>query len=232
MKTKINLRRSFLICLIFLLFCSLLSCASGGGGEGGGGGGRTTGTAVRLIHSGIDIAPLEMQVGAEYLQKMGFGDLSQYVKVSEGQISIALQRANSPGNIFRTINETLASSTEYTVFVFGSIERSTSSAVLLPDPVVRPEAGFARVQLLNGVDGIGKLTMKAPGAEALDALFGGSSGYVTLPMGPQVIPIVNQKGHTVATFNVVLEDRGEASLVLEGSDDLGVVFQRVFTDLD
>ncbi len=212
-----------------VVVCGLTAC----GGGGGGGGGRTTETAVRLIHGGIDTTPLEVFVAGLSIQKGAFADVTDFVSVPAGPIAIDLQRANTPGATFRQLPTSLAEETEYSIFVAGSALRENLSVQLLEEPVAQPAAGRGRVQLLNALEGSAALTLEGTGASAApQAAFGRSSGFFDVPAGPLTFAAQNGRAGTVANFSVTVPDQGELTLVVEGSLPLGAVLTRTFSDLD
>lgn len=209
-----------------------LSGCGGGGGDGGGGAGRTTETAVRMIHASIDGAPLTASIPGLVLQKARFAELTSYVPLQPGGVNITVERVNSPGVTVGNISAVLAEDTEYTLFVHGSAQAGTIEALLLTEPVERPEEGTARVQLLNGYIGSSGMELRGTGFGTPRAAEGASSGFITVPSGVQQISVVDERGRTIQSAAITLEDRGEATVVISGSRDLGISFLRTYVDLD
>ena len=217
--------------LVFLIVSiQLVAC---GGGGGGGGGGRTTDTALRLIHAAVALAPLDVRIGELDLQRAHYGQLSSFVKVDDkGPQSVVLQRANTVGAAFRTLSVDFADDTEYTIFIFGGRNAQSDGVAVFPEPVERPETGFARVQLLNGFESGSSVTVTGLGlSSSLSAGFGGGSGFVTIPSGPQEF-VAKVGSSEFARVSVDVADRGEITLVASGSNTLGYRKLKVYTDLD
>ncbi len=218
---------------LILVSTSLFAC---GGGGGGGGDGRTTDTGLRIIHAAIAISPLELVIpGVETddggpIQKAAYAETTSFVRAEKGETIIQLQRANSPGVFFESIPTTLEEKTEYSIFVYGDFEIGNDRVALLAEPVEQPESGFARVQLLNGLGGASRLEIAGSGATGV-ARFGNTSGFLEVPFGPQTFTIT-ESGFPITTVPVDIPDRGEATIVVSGSQTLGSTFTRVYLDLD
>jgi hypothetical protein len=215
--------------LIACLACVLAGC---GGGGGGGGGGRTTETAIRLIHGAIDGPPVEVLHGSVFIQSARFTDVTGFVPVDPGPNNISVQRANSPGVTQNSLSQTLAEDTEYTVLIFSDSDGGQPRASLFEEPVVRPAAGLSRVQLINALLGSSPLELVIGGAASARAGYGTTSGFIEVGSGAQLGSVRNAAGQEVASLSLTLVDRGELTIVLIGSVELGQAFVRLYEDLD
>lgn len=209
---------------------TLTSCSGGGGGDGGGGVvGRTTDTALRIIHGALDASPVTLKIGEETLQSARFAELKNYVRTSDGATAIVVERANDPGVTVSTFGVTLKDKTEYTVFLYGEVSRGSFATRLLEDIVSRPEAGLANFQVLNAFQDGGEIVVTIAGKPLDSVAFGGTSGFIEVPSGPQTVTV---SGGASATLALDIPDRGEITLLVTGDRALGVLFTPVYTDLD
>lgn len=212
-------------------------CGGGGGGDGGGAG-RTTGTGLRILHGATDIEPVDLRIGEQLLQRAKFGDTPGFVEADKGPQKIALDRANALGTTVASLDATLEDKVEYSLLLFGRETSGTFSVKLLPEPVVRPESGRARLQLVHALEGAGAITATwtgaagAPSATTEPAQFSLSSGFIDVPFGPGQVTVKNSRGGTLFSVNVDIPDRGEATVLAFGVTDLGVTLGRVVLDLD
>lgn len=207
-----------------------VSC-SGGGGDGGGEG-RTTDTGVRVIHAALDVEPVDLRLTDVSLQRAHYMDVTQYVPFEKGAQNLILDRANAFGTTVANVPATLEKKIEYTLFMFGRVSTGSFNVSLLSDPVERPKAGFARVQLLHGYEGRGVLKGTVSGAALTPTAFTRASGFVEVASGPANIVITDDNGRTVASLTTELADRGELTVLVAGATDLGVNFVRLYNDLD
>ena len=237
-KFSVQEMNPFLQLLAFCLrsFSALTLCACGGGGGGGGGTDdgtkRTTGTGIRIISGALDAPPVDLKIGEQYLNRGAFLLPNFYAAVDSGLQNVILERANSPGETIFSQALTLADKTEYSLLLSGREARGTFAATVLEEPVVRPEKGQARVQLVNLLEGSGSLIMSGGGVTQGPVPFGGASGYAVLASGPQTFVITNSRGGIVGTIPTTITDRGEVTIVTGGSTAEGVVLSKVYNDLD
>ncbi|MFN8389554.1 MAG: DUF4397 domain-containing protein [Bdellovibrionota bacterium] len=229
---------AFLRCLTicFVALTSLASCSGGGGGGGGGGGNdgthRSTGTGIRIIHGALDAPPVDLKIGEEYLNRGAFLLPNFYAGVGSGTQNVLLERANSPGVNFFSEPVALAKDTEYTLLLTGRTGANTFNVNVIEEPVVRPESGQGRVQLMNALEGSSPLILSGGGITLGPVPFRNASGYAILPAGDQVFTVTNTRGGVVGTFPVNIADRGESTIVFGGATSEGVILHQVYTDLD
>ncbi len=222
-----------------LLCMGISACGGGGGGEGGGnntgrpdGSRRTTGTGIRIIHAALDVEPVDLKIGANYLNSARFMEPSFYAEVDSGLQNVILERHNSPGvNIYSSpIN--LAKKTEYSLLLTGQVTRNNFLVSLIEEPVAQPESGSGRVQLVSALEGSSQLTLNGAGITLGPVPFRLSSGYADVPAGPQTMTVTNSRGGVIASLTLDIPDRGEATIVVGGSSSQGVTITRIFNDLD
>lgn len=209
----------------------LAAGCSGGGGEGGGDG-RTTDTGIRVLHGAADIEPVDLRVGELLLQRAHFGDVTEYVKAEQGPAALVLDRANAAGTTVASLNADLQKKVEYSLLLFGRETSGTFSVRLLEDPVLRPETGTARLQIVNALEGAPPVRAVAGTVQTAPAAFSLASGFVDVPPGPASIAVKNEKGGTLLTLAVDIPDRSEATVFVTGVTDLNVIVGRVILDLD
>ncbi len=227
------------IVVLIPVLCSAAGFAVGCGGSGGDGGGssssttlhRTTDTAVRILHAGLDFEPVDLKVGDMYLSHAGFLEQNFYVSLDHGPETITLERANSPGVVVNQTQATLAAKTAYSVLISGQVSQNTLQVTLLEEPIVRPEKGQGRVKIVNLLENGGRLAMAATGVALGPVPFRTSSDYATVPSGPLTVTITNERGGTLAVTAIDIPDRGDATVVMGGDNRQGVVIERTFVSL-
>jgi hypothetical protein len=225
---------------ISVLIISVLASCGGGGGGGAGSDGselvQSTRTAVRLLHGSIDASPIELWVGNEpeaYSQKARFAQGRFYVAVDDGQTALKLQRANTVGNAVSVFPGPLSKDTEYSILVYGSAKQGTFGTRLITDQTERPDAGKAYFRLVNSLEDSGTLTATIlSGSTVGTAAYSMASEFSLITSGVQTFEIYNSKGKLVDATTVTIPDRGELTLLVMGSTDLGVVVSTAYMDLD
>lgn len=216
--------------VVLLVFFS--SCSGGGGGDGGGGG-RTRDTAVRIVHGAIEAVPVSVLGGVDQLiQTARYAEATTYAPVNDGPITLSVERLNSPGVVLRNIQATLEKKTEYTLFVFGSAEGSNLNISLLTDNTERPEPGMAHLAVLNGYQGPGSIFAQSSDVVLGEVGFGSTSGFQLVASGPQTILVRDASGNALSSITTTIADRGELTLLVTGSSELGVLFTTLYNDLD
>ena len=218
---------------IILIVClvSTVSCAGGGGGDGGGGG-RTKETALRLLHGSVIGVPVDVLIGGLLIQSARFGDVTSYVPVEKGQTVISVERANNPGTVEAALTNTFEKDTEYSLLLYATSSSGETRAVIFPEPIERPEKGFARVQVVNALEGSPSVALAVAGVSTVATPLATASGFVIVPAGLQQIVVRDANGNTLANQPITLVDRGESTILVTGSKSLGFVTTRQFDDLD
>src|SRR5690349_7044277 len=131
-----SLLRILILSLSFIVFTA---CSGGGGGDGGGssndGSRRSTHTGIRILHGALDVEPVDLRIGEEYLNRAKFMDPNFYADVPQGQQLVTLERANSPGvNIFSS-PLALADKTEYSLLLSGQSSHDNFIVSVLEEPI-------------------------------------------------------------------------------------------------
>lgn len=217
------------------LLCLLLLLSSCGGGGGGGDERRTRDTAVRIIHGSVDGAPVQITFDEEEPAarlKAAFAEGTEFRRVDSGPLSLNVERANSQGVGLGILSAQLEDETEYTIFVNGEARTGSIRATLLAEEVAQPEEGSAHVQLLHGVENLGRLRLRVAGELSSNTSRGGTTGFLTVPSGLQLLEAVNGDGGVVASTEVLIEDRSEVTLLVAGDSSLGFVTIKSFVDFD
>ena len=214
-------------------------CACGGGGGGGGGGGsvedgtkRTSGPSIRVLHAALDIEPVDLKVGLDYVARTAFMDVDFMTPVKSGTQDVVLERGNSPGVNYYAAPMNFAPDTEYSLLLSGESSHNNFLVSVLEEPSVRPAEGSARIQLINLLEGSGPLALHGTSVAVGPVPFRLSSGYSDIGVGPQAFTVVNDRGGVLASFTADVADRGEVTIVLGGYTNQGVIVTRIFTDLD
>lgn len=215
----------------------LAACGGGGGGgDGGGPAGRTTDTALRLIHASIDAVPLTVTVNQGGtlvpVHTARYAQATDYFRLEEGDALLTVERANSPGSTVVQFPLQLAKETEYTLFAVGEARKGNFRVTLLQDIVARPEEGLAHLQVMNGYDHAGPLSVSVGGLNKGPLTLGATTGFFEVASGPQTLIISTSQGGELARVALDLPDRGEATIVVSGAGDLGVHYITIYNDLD
>lgn len=215
------------ICFILL---SQFSCSSGGGSSSGSS--RSTRTAVRIFHGGLDAAPLGLFLGEEFLGETRFMGESVFTPVSPQITNLRLTRTNRFAEPVTEFPVTLALDTEYSVFAYGQINAGTFRVKLLEEAIIRPEEGFARVQFLNALNGASSARFAIVGVEPRSVPFGQTSGFFEISSGVHSLVVSDVSGRPVSNIEFEAKDRGEVSIMLAGRTDYGFVQLKLYEDFD
>lgn len=234
--SSVQSKRLSIFLSIFVL-SAFTSCGGGGGGGGGDGDTndgtrRTTNTGIRILHGALDIEPVDLKIGEKYLGRTSFMKENFYAESGDGSQVVTLERANSPGVNIYSAPLALADKTEYSLLLSGMASHNNFAVTVLEEPIVRPEKGLARMQLVNLLEGSPPLTLTAGGVSTGAAPFRLASGYVELAAGPQVLNVTNAQGGLVSSIPFTIADRGEVTVMLGGFTSENIIVARVFTDLD
>jgi len=221
--------KSLVLTLLFLVL-PLISCSGGGGG---GQEGATRDTAVRIIHGSLDATPVSVIIDEEIVQTSRFSQSTSYVTVERGeQKSIIVERATQPGNRVAVFRATLDEESEYTIFLSGGVTDDTFSISLLTDIVDEPEEGRAFVQVLHSFIGSPSIQVLAGDVDLGLIRLGATTGFFDIPSGLTTFSLETVDGSTIAAPTFEVPDKGELTILLSGSKDLGAIFTPLFLDLD
>ncbi len=230
--------RAVILLAVSVLFSACGGGGGGGGGEGGGSGSvedgteRTSGTGVRIIHAALDIEPVDLKIGLDYAARAAFMDIDFMTDVKSGTTDVAVERANSPGVNYYFGPLTLAPKTEYTFLLSGESSHNNFNVTVLEEPVVRPDEGKARIQLINLLEGSSPLNMAGPSLAIGPVPFRLASGYADIGVGPQTFTVTNSRGGVISTFTTDVANQGELTIVVGGYAPQGVIVTRIVPDLD
>lgn len=223
-----------LVALVFILTAAASGCG-GGGGDGGGGSGpglhRTTDTAVRILHAGLDFEPVDLRVGDVYLTHAGYLEPNFYVSLDSGSQTLTLERAHSPGVVVNQTAAALKEKTGYSLLISGQVSHGTLQVTLLEEPLVRPEKGQGRVKLVNLLENGGTLALTAAGIALGPVPFRSASDYAIATAGPLTVTVQNNRGGVLAVTAIDVPERGDATVVIGGDNQQGVVIERTFQSL-
>jgi len=220
-----NISRTF---CVFSVALALVSCGGGGGGSGGG---RSTGTGLRVIHASMDLPPVVITVNGSEFTRASYGSSSSYSGVSAGPSTVAVQFQNRSNSVFSSLTVRFEEGMEHTLLLRGESRIGNFRASLIVEEVVQPAPGTARLQFVNGFGSGGDLRLDFQGGIG-DGVSPGELGEVIeIPAGPQQISVV-EGSRALTSSSVNLPDRGEITVVVSGSRDLGVSFTELVEDLD
>lgn len=226
--------------LSLLILLTLASCSSGGDGGGDGESNedgsqvRTREPGLRIIHGSIDGSPLTAKINGIDIQTSRYVEPQFFTSILEGvDVSIAVDRARSVGVSLTNITTDIVGGNEYTIFVYGSVMNDTERARLIVEPVVEPEDGFARVRIMNALEGSGGVVLESAGGLIEEAeMVGDATDFVEIPAGPRTFFVRTDLGSPLGSVEIDLENRSELSVLVTGSLELGVVFVKTFVDFD
>lgn len=214
------------------------ACGGGGGGSGSGGGDGSVGslsrnsrTAVRIMHGAVDTTPVTVNVGGRDVQSARYSQTTFYQGVSEGAATVSVFRQNDPSTVFATLDSNFERETEYTLFVVSKPGGSGLDIKYLTDQVIRPASGRGFLRIVNAFQTTTVSASTTAGAVPAVA-FGSASGFVEVPSGPITVDFLNSSGGRVAGGAYEVPDQGELTLMISGSEGLGVVFVQEYKDLD
>ncbi len=209
---------------VAVVYCSCIIACGGGGG-----GGRST--ALRVLHGGIQVSPVDVLIDGIFLQSAHFADVTAFAAVSPGPRAVDVNRANSPDVNFNSLSFQFADNVQYSLLVSYNQQTRNPQVTLLEQPIVEPAQGAGRVQLINALEGSSPLSLTIGGASTPAASYATASGFIDTGVGPQTGSIRNSSGREVAQVSLDVGDRGELSVLVTGQTSLGQQFVRVFDDL-
>lgn len=221
------------------VFLSLQACGGGGGGSSSGASSsnqnlqsfRDGKTAIRVLHSALDLPPVQTYINSEPLQKVTFVPDAFYTQVSDGEVSLEAFNPYSQTVIGSSHATTLAKGDGITLLVYGSIEQGNLNSSLISDALPELEAGFSSIRIINGVSKTGTIEMVLTGSdELLTATLGAASARVNVAAGVVKVT-VQEEGSSVDLFTgpLTLEEGKSYSLLIAGEDGL-FVFGKLYQD--
>lgn len=229
----------FLSILFFVFLFFLAACGGGGGGSDSGSSSssdgplsRSTSTALRLLHGSVDTSALDIRIGDKYIQRGHFAEVQRYASVDSGPQVLTIERGNSPGVVVANVSVDFQKDTEYSLLAYGRASDSSLSFSVIPEPVARAEAGYGRFKLVNTLVNSDDLIANSGDALTNPVPFSLSSEFVETTSGIKEFVVTTEGGSEVARFTTEVPDRGDITILITGSNSLGVRFAKVFADLD
>lgn len=226
--------RTIRLAVISCALCCALSCSGGGGSSEGGesnGLSRGTDTAVRIIHAGIDLTPVEIRIGPEQIQGARYAQTKYYSPINSGNVTMTINRLNDPTAVVQTVSANLQDDTEYSLFIYGQASENQLQMKLIADNTVRPDKGFCLVRVVNGYIGEKRLSVKGASFNIQNIPYGGASDFVQTTCPQQAFSIL-VTGGVLNLGSMNLPDGAEATIVLIGSKTIGLADSRIYVDLD
>jgi Domain of unknown function (DUF4397) len=185
---------------------------------------------LRVAHFSPDTPPMDVYAtgfdGKEQLvlPKLGYGQVSEYLRLTPGLYAFSMRPAGSPATdeaVLR-VSADLAAKTSYTFAAFG--RQAELNTDLLTDDLSAPPAGQGRVRLIQAAIDAGPVDVTAAGGPVLarGAELGDVGAYVAVPAGSWAVtaeggsaePVVKHltvEAGAVSSL-VVLDDSGAADL--------------------
>ena len=201
--------------------------ACGGGGSGGG----NSGTALRVLHGSIDTPPVIVSIDQSEFQIVDYNSQTDYRGVSAGTHTISLAYKNEPDRIVSQFSTTFAEDTEYSLFLTGQARNGGMQPSIFEEVPFQPESGFARAQIYNSFDSSSGLSLDFAGSSSESVGTGQKSDFFDIPVGSGRL-LVRSGGSVVKSIDYDVPDQGEVTVMVSGSNDLGIVFAQVFSDSD
>jgi len=222
MKTRLSSSSSVVIFQLCLYFaCSVLS-ACGGGGSGGGstgesGSGNDSSYGVRVLHSSVDAAPVDLtsSSNSEALVSQQFfaGDKGYRALPDKPQI-LSLTTTLNPAQVIATFSVTANSKSRYSILLFGDLQNLGLRTRLIEDKVP-DDISDSAIRVVNGVAGAAALQVSISSAASLQLLgYGQNSEYISVPTGEVQIAARRSADGSSAGSLIVNAEAGRAYTVL------------------
>jgi hypothetical protein len=161
------------------------------------------------------------------IAKLGYGELSGYQTVEEGDYVIATRPAGSaePPMVAKTIS--VRPGTTSTVATVGAA--ADGGVTSFPDDLTAPDPTQARLRVINAAPPAGQIDVRGPGGEqvAVGLAFGTAGSYTTLPPGETRLSVA-PAGAPAVELPVTLGANEVSSVVLTSGD--GNLQARVVVD--
>ena len=224
----------FVYPLLFILLLIVSSACNGGGG-----GGeeesmtvpRSRQTGMRIVHGSIDETPVDLYVDGKSIQRARFAEPKFYVEVDSGLRQIEVLRANT-SLVIKSFLVNLEDETEYSIFLYGGVLNRRQAIEVVTDRTVSSEEGFAGLRIYNALEGLLQVTADARGMDPMTIEFGSVSSFVELPSVVSEITFLRNTGELMRVVSIDFLEKGETSILLAGSESLGVSFTTFYPDLD
>ncbi len=231
-----HLKFTQLICFSICSALALSSCGGGGGGDGesrttSGSGGRSAETALRVLHGSIDTPPVIVSIDRSEFQTVDYNSETDYRGVSPGAHTISVAYKNEPDRVVSQFSTTFSEDTEYSLFLTGQARNGGLRTNIFEEVPALPDVGTARAQIYNSFDSSSGLSLDFAGSRSEGVGSGQKSEFFNIPVGPGQL-LVRSGGTVVKSISYDVPDQGEVTVMVSGSNDLGIVFAQVYRDFD
>jgi hypothetical protein len=180
---------------------------------------------LRVAHFSPDTPPMDVYAtgfdGKEQLvlPKLGYGQVSEYLRLTPGLYAFSMRPAGSPATdeaVLR-VSADLAATTSYTFAAFG--RRAELNTDLLTDDLSAPPAGQGRVRLIQAAIDAGPVDVSATGGPVLArrAELGDVGTYVAVPAGSWAVTAKGGSAEAVVKDLTVEAGAVSSLVVLDGS---------------
>ncbi|HMO17372.1 MAG TPA: hypothetical protein PKA63_04560 [Oligoflexia bacterium] len=221
-----------LIIFSLIIFLAFSNSCGGGGGGGDGGGRRSTQTALRVFHAGLDAVPVGVYIGNEFIGETRYLGKSLFKTLKPQDTVLKLTRSDRFNEPVAEFPVSLALNTEYSLFIYGEVKSGTFRVKLLEEPIIRPESGRARVQFLNALSDSGDVRFNLTNLDTVSVRFGTSSGFIDIPEGIYDLRAVSSNGQSIILNSITISDRGETSFLLGGKPEYDFISIKIYEDFD
>lgn len=206
---------------LFLSSITLLLCACSGGGGGGGDSSSSNNknlpkTGVRVINGSIDAPPFDVLVagGTTSLPEAKFAGTTGYTSAAAGSLGVIIKRANSEEVIAQPTVQ-IDEAQRKSVLFAGDYRDGSSQSFELNDNPGELKSGFAKVRIINAVQGLrGIEASVGVGAGKIISL-GSATDYVEVPAGVVSFTASSQLGG-IANGSVTVEEKMPYSILVTG----------------
>jgi len=215
------MKSKFKFLQIFVLLT--LTACSGGGGGGEGSSESTSTTGVRIMHGGIDSAPMELTSAGDskVLQTAIYAESKGYAPVGTGQKTITVTPKGSAGPVFSQ-GFAIDKNQGFSILVFG--ERGGSgvrSALIDETPTITDQTS---VKFVNGLIGSSFIRVRVGTNTVSDPIgIGTSSEYIPLQSDVINFTVFNSSGGVVHSAERTLESGKAHSVLIVGQESFLVV---------
>jgi hypothetical protein len=215
--------------ILLIVMSSIFAIACGGGGGGGSSDGGSS-SGVRVMHAGLDIAPLELHssAGTKALQTTRFAETVRYAKVPNGPQTLSLLRSQTTGPVFDSVSLDYQGG-GYTVLVYGSLGGSDNATALIRDGAAEQVAGSGMVRVVNGAGRAGDIFVEVAGKSTGEAELGSAGDYVAVPAGTYNFTVKEESG-SVFDLGVITVNAGQSYSILVAGRDNYFISSKVFED--
>jgi hypothetical protein len=159
---------------------------------------------VRVVHfasdaPAVDIAPVG---GDPIVSDLDYGQNSSYLNLAPGSYELEVREAGSTAAVVTLPPIDVAAGTSASAFAVGNLGDQSFQVVTAQDAAIPTTA---QVRVLNGSPDAPTMDLVVNGVRLFGNLpFGASSPYITVPVGEQVVQLV-QSGGALADSPVLVE---------------------------